>query len=754
MSAHLADCGVDVELKNETKETVRENAIEYQQEYFGFKIDTISAVSAHPVRNSRDELIVGEHILWDCDAADRYIDGQRGSFAPNIFAYDFLKPRGADFGYISVTVRATDSEPSGAEVVLYGVVDNEIVMRTDHFFLKSLAPVTIQAHLVPHAASDKPFAWNADVQWRMELGHSAQAVASANLLTTPLELYWIAETIHRAFQNGIPVGFLRDVLKKSPAPAAIIEAGSGGMHATDGLSEFYAEMARQCFFDFNKIYDTAGGASACNVGIWGGIFYESYYRAPDENGLPGTLAKRVNCMDQAAMLSLLCSILTGFPATSWLAQKPFGFIQPINLVGVLDGRGGLLTVNNPFFGTDIERAHVPDNDGHRTLFGCHVYVGHSKPYDGGGIYDACGGREGPHCSETATQYVEGTIDMNTGTQRGIPYGTAANIQEGDGVTGIDGHHTVYPSVAPPNVAFSRAVLELFDRLVACQTAADAANIAHVGWAQVPVWLSAVLGDAWVVRYENVTAADGCARAFFHLADTSSADDAIRVNVSVHTVASADGMVDVMRSGVAARDCAVNIIGSVDRDPDTLWERGALDEFGDWSVRYGPNVRAGRVIVGAGNAVVDISGMSSTAALEGHARRLLQHVVRRDAPPLTMPVLREGLAAPLTASLGVVQPEHAQDVWVRVEGVDVDFTLYFEAGGPIASAAATCETGAILFDKFEDERELPPREGQESEGGRVRFTFITRELGAHEVRIHVADGKSMVTKTYLVNVKVV
>ncbi|KAL1738417.1 hypothetical protein HDZ31DRAFT_51040, partial [Schizophyllum fasciatum] len=476
----------------------------------------------------------------------------------------------------------------------------------------------------------------------------------------------------------------------------------------------------------------------------------AYYRACDEHGNPGALARRINCMDQAAMLTLQCS-LYGYPSTSWLAQKPFGFIRRTNLVGVRDEIGYLTTVNNPFFGTELNVASVADNYPDRTWFGCHVYVGHSKPFNIGsdGIYDACGG---PHRGEeTAAQYVAACIDTGTNLYqtRGIHPGTVNNIQVGDGVTGLNGHHIVYP---PPglNAAFVRSE-DLFDRLTAASPGADATSVTHVDWAQTPGWLAAALGDTWTVRFENVTAADGCARAFFHLADTTSADSAIRVSVSVHTVAAADSAVDVARSADAARNRAIDILDSTDRDPEALWARGALDEFGDWSVQYRADIGAGRVLVGAGNTVVDISGMASTAALDAHARRLLQHVVRRDAPPLKLPTLRSGRLASSGAVRGLAEMQEGEALSVRVQGVSMNFAVYFEVGAAVAAVGATSETTALLFDKAVVERGRSEGEGETRQ--MVHFTFVAREVGTHRAWIHVADAETMVTKTHLLEVEV-
>lgn len=118
---------------------------------------------------------------------------------------------------------------------------------------------------------------------------------------------------------------------------------------------------------------------------------------------------------------------------------------------------------------------------------------------------------------------------------------------------------------------------------------------------------------------------------------------------------------------------------------------------------------------------------------------------------------------------LADPHTVSRTSVRVEGVNASFTIYFEVEGRVAAAGATCATSAVLFDKYVvEEGHVGGGEGGNSgeeghiggagEGNdnkhSVHFTFLTRELGTHEVRVHVADAKTMVTATHLVEVEVV
>ncbi|KAI0316016.1 hypothetical protein OF83DRAFT_1173291 [Amylostereum chailletii] len=719
--------------------------VEYTFEYqrrkrYRFQLVHIEAVSDHPVRNSRDELIVGQHALWDRDNAPTWADGTRGSFQPNVFAYDFTSSVAAA-GALDVTVRPLDLELTGAECLLFGIVGGRRVFQSDYFFFeKALADKTVQVHVVVPKTSARPFSWNANVEWGMELRLSDQGVECVEPRSTSLELYWIATSIHRTFQNGIPVGFMRDVLTNN-AKSTSSDLSATQVAATSFA--FYEDMTRHAFKDFHKIYDTAAGASAFGMSIWGGIFWESYYRAADISGEQGTLYRHVNCMDQAAMLELSCSFLGGFSSTSWLAQQPFGYINPTYLVGVNSDTP--ILVNNPFFGTEWARAYIDRDDPARTMFGCHVYVGHSKPFVPGsdGIYDACGG---PHVgSEDVAQFLTSSIDTQTNlyqTTHTHP-GTVGNVAQGDGVTGIDGNYWVPPAQARhPDVALPEALAQL-----TATRATRATSVTHVDWAHVPAWLPSVLGDSWEVRFGRVTVGTATARAFWHIADTSG--EPLRVHVCVESVVAEDGTLDLVRSAAAIRDRVADIVTSTDYDPERLWMRGALDDLGDYSMQYADGFASGRVVVVAGNIVVDIAGMSSSAALRHYARTLLEHTVQRNGPPLALPVLHSGPVRTTGHSpRSISNANEVESNVITVEGVHSRFTVSFKAEGVIVAAGATCEGPGILLDKYAIE------EIGNEEGHVVDFRFVTREVGRHLVHVHFADSKTMVSATRDIIVEVV
>ncbi|KAG6859052.1 hypothetical protein C0995_011976, partial [Termitomyces sp. Mi166 len=428
--------------------------IEYQRKkHYEWQLIEIAAYSDHPVRNSRQDLITMQHTLWNHETPSIYPDGTRGSFQPNVFSYEFGS-KVADKSILNVTVVPVDSELIGAQAVLFGVSDGTRVIESDPFFFKDMSNVKVDAHVIHPTSSGNPFSLNADVDWRMELNLTKEFVTRRGAGVTRLELYWIAPTLHRAFRASIPVTFLRGAVP----PTAEVTA-----QATN--SEYYQNMTKRVFNDYHKRFDTVSGtthlviqvrgadyhlclrlpgASMSLLNYNGGSFNERLYllEDPTGEGPVGSLVPHVSCMDQAAMLELSCSLRGGSSSTSWLYQAPFGYINTTHLVGVT-GSGGLVNVNNPFFGTDISHAEVRDiNDPSRSPFKVYVYIGHSK-FDresDGGIYDGC---SGPHLgTETIKEYITNSIDAQTKLYGERPWecrapGNVGDVIQGNGVVSIN-----------------------------------------------------------------------------------------------------------------------------------------------------------------------------------------------------------------------------------------------------------------------------------------------------------------------------
>ncbi|KAL7626982.1 hypothetical protein AAE478_003757 [Parahypoxylon ruwenzoriense] len=728
-----------------------EYTIKHQSKRYHFTLVKLAAESDHPIRNSRDELITGFHTLWSSDSASKWADGERGSYAPNVFAYKSGSVV-AEHGHIDVTVRALDPELIGAEVIVYGSIDGNRILQTDYFFVKNLNNTVLTAHVVEPASSKKPFNRNADIVWAMELRQSGMGVEAIGPNTTRLELYWICKTTHPAFWNGLPIGFLRSVFSRSSAHTRVKRDDEDNLMFTN--SDWYKAMTEDVFGAYSKRYDTCNGASAFNMTVWGGIFAEAYYRAaaPGSDD-DGTLYRTVNCFDQAGMLELCCSLdVSNIHFTSWLLQQPFGYIKTTKLVGIGNGNDGLIDVNNPFFGTDQSRALVGNNDAGRTRFHCHVYVGYSKPFDrtNDAIYDACAK---PHTgNENAAAYLAASRQDETETElyatNNTYPGRVDTIQEGNGVTGIDGQP--YQAGGPVAHHISRAA-NVLTKVVGAPPASFNIAITHVDWAHVDTWVSDVLGGEWSVPFKTITASEGSARAFWHLSGTDNAS--VRINVTVESVVTEDGNLDVQRSAAAARNRAADLLLTTERNPEEIWTRGELDEYGDYSYQYLPDIGAGRIVVSAANTVVDIAGDVSTAALKPTAHRLLERVVRRNADVPALPTLRRGRTVALSVPHeggsrhleAHVSPYDPNNHTVNLQHTNSRLTLEFDIDREISIAGASSQGGKVLFDKYTIDAS--------GEQPKVRFVLVPRESGTHAISLHVADDKTMVSTTHVVNIHV-
>ncbi len=193
---------------------------------------------------------------------------------------------------------------------------------------------------------------------------------------------------------------------------------------------------------------------------------------------------------------------------------------------------------------------------------------------------------------------------------------------------------------------------------------------------------------------------------------------------------------------AARHRLARMINSTDFFIELIWMRGNLSAFGDDSVRYADG--GGCVIVIAGQTVIEISDEETLAPerFETYARSLLEHTIRRDSPPPTMPTIKRGPLVSLTTDNHTSCPRK-----ITIHSVDPRFSIWFEMDRPIAAADAIVK-GSDRAVKHENCK---------VEGGvRVHFMFVIAKQGHHvvEVNAHFADSETMISRTQVFDVDVV
>jgi len=693
----------------------------------------ITATSAHPVYNSKNVLIprVG-HTLWEESNSNQ--DGGRGSLQPNVYAYDF-KTNLASIPILEATVEPIKIiDPPSQQVVLFGTIGGNRVFTSRSFRFVGVQTKKVPVFVSIPNVSKNPFSWNAEVVWGMEEGNPPSPVRGVTDYDTILELYWIATTLHTAFQGGIPIEFLRRVLGRAP---------SAPVNAT-----FYQDMTRQVFSNFNKRYDTVQGNTShffIPMAV-GGNFSLKRYLAMSDND------RKVTCVDQAAMLELCCSLQGGTQATTFLIQNPYGFINDTHLAGVKDKQGVLINVNNPFFERNPLKPTSPSirkNDPLRTFFGTHVFNGQHRQDGSWNIYDAT---SGPAIGPNIQQYYTTAIDYDPEPYKrhqGFRPGRPDEAKMDAGVIGIDGKN--------PGLQVQRTMAPLMRSLKGAPTlianppspllntvVAHADTVTHVDWARLPTWLRATLGDTWDVDDGWLTASEAETQAFWYISDrANSADSSISVHIVVISALTPDGHVDTEESAAIVRDRIHGIQRYTQRDD--VWTTRTLPCLEEASLQYADDSGAGRVIVVAGSVCMDIKGMTSGSALMPHALMLLNRTVRHNRPPPVVPVIQR--RAIQIGSTTLEGPEAETNV-ITVTGIDTRFSVVFWVGCEIAVAGAASDTSEVLFD-----RHIVNELGS-GKGRTVEFFFIVQGVGCHRVHMYVAELETMVQAKSALEVEVV
>ncbi|KAK0200870.1 hypothetical protein DFS33DRAFT_1277230 [Desarmillaria ectypa] len=280
-----------------------------------------------------------------------------------------------------------------------------------------------------------------------------------------------------------------------------------------------------------------------------------------------------------------------------------------------------------------------------------------------------------------------------------------------------------------------------------EAGSTASSVTYANWAHLPEWIKDVLGDDWhsVAKLGYVNVTEATAHAFWCLEREGSEigpSPVISINVHVVSQTNADGVLDMAASKQAARCWLASIITSTSSDIKSLWIRGEHDEFSDYSVQYAEGILHGRIVIVAGPTVVDIRGVSRTEELfEGCARKLLEHTVRRNGPPLTAPVIKRG---PFLSIDGGNHDSHPSKILVH--SVDARFSLYFKLDRPIAAANATTEMCTLLFDKY-------VVEGVTEDSVTIKLVFTVQDMGSFIVQVHFADSETMMSRSQVVEVEV-
>ncbi|KAG6856081.1 hypothetical protein H0H87_007570 [Tephrocybe sp. NHM501043] len=544
---------------------------------YKFKLMKVTAVSAHPVRNTRtpSALIVGDHVLWDTTNSSDYKDGRYGSYDPNVFAYT-LGSSVPDNSSLNVTIRPLSLELSKAEVIVIGTIGGKEVFKSDFFsFEGPNVDVTVSVHVVEPNTSDKPFSINDDVDWgvRLRPASSWESLEAEGEYITRLELYWVAKTVHRALASYIPVNFLRLVVKSE-----YYQPKQSNLAADHSI--WNTIMTWEAFYRYSKFYDTNvgevlvkmpflnnyfphAGVSHFNLWIWGGYFHATRYAAPGGDAF-GFNERAVNCMDQAAVVELSCTF--GEKATSWLTIQPFGYINQTHLVGWIDQANVYVEVNNPFFAGNNQLANLPRDDPQRQPFGCHVFNAESRAW-------------------------------------------AANTRYG--------HDR-------PLLSASEQHAQLVDAVVA----SSVHPAKFFNWTRLQTWLQEALGNRWVVEYSDVSVGKEATQSFFKVCDSDNRDAMVTVSVDAYSPINEYGELILEGCSSAAKRHVRDLLMSAQRTAHGRLDFGRVTRL--WTL----------IVLVSGHTVIDIRGLTSSDSLLPHALKLFHQTSHRDVSALILPKLEQ------------------------------------------------------------------------------------------------------------------
>ncbi|KAG6827721.1 hypothetical protein H0H92_010658 [Tricholoma furcatifolium] len=275
---------------------------------------------------------------------------------------------------------------------------------------------------------------------------------------------------------------------------------------------------------------------------------------------------------------------------------------------------------------------------------------------------------------------------------------------------------------------------------------------YIGWAGLPTWFRSLLGDSWDIQHKSLSVGAVECQAFWLLSDSSvgGLERQLRITVTVASVVSKDGQLDVEGSATIVKDRVADILTSTTRGD--VWSTGTLPGLDDVTLHYADHIEAGRIVLAAGLAVMDIAGMSSTNALLPIALKLFGQTERRNPqlssllaiPALKRRAIRLGID---TDSIATLEGPEARTGIGKVIGIYARFSVIFSVNCKIATARGDCDGAGVLFDRYIVE-EL------NNGGCNVEFLFVTNELGRHHIRVSVADFETMIRGTSELEIDVV
>jgi hypothetical protein len=259
---------------------------------------------------------------------------------------------------------------------------------------------------------------------------------------------------------------------------------------------------------------------------------------------------------------------------------------------------------------------------------------------------------------------------------------------------------------------------------------------QIHWDDVPKWVKTILGDSCDIAFQNIDIGDGVVVLLWHLTDVEGVDGDVVVRVRVETYIDEDGNLDVERSSRAALDHLAFRLTNCERylGPnlevlDTIWTPAPFENYAQYALQHSAHMSQGCIMLVSGNCMIDVSGGSSSFKLEPMLRKLLKHTTV--GAPFTLHI-------PKVTQWSYEIPEANRSHYNSIKGICSSFDVKCQVDDIIAAASADVKDHGLLLSRTKIEH------NEASKTSTVAFTFVTREVGTHDVELRFAGALSMIT----------
>jgi len=270
---------------------------------------------------------------------------------------------------------------------------------------------------------------------------------------------------------------------------------------------------------------------------------------------------------------------------------------------------------------------------------------------------------------------------------------------------------------------------------------------QIHWDDVPTWVKTVLGARCEVAYQDTYLGSGIVKTLSHLTGVDGVDGDVVIRARAETRIGEDGKLDFEKSCQAAVDALASTLTDVSMHLgpnyellNTMYAPAPFHNHAQYALQYAAHLPEGRFLFISGNIMIEISGGSSSAALEPVARKLLTHTTV--PKPLSLHI-------PNITQCSYESPEGSiASLGSTVKGVGSSFNVKCRVDDLITAASAEVVGNGLLFSKCRIDA------NETDKTSTVTFTFLTKEFGTHDVDLRFEQALTMNTNAKKIQVTVV